>query len=40
MSRVASAPYTIDESERSLLASVQLWMSRLQLLTAVVSQRS
>jgi len=31
------ALYTINEGEKSLLASVQLWMSRLQLVMAVVS---
>jgi len=32
--------YIIDEGDKSLLSSVQLWMSRLQLVTAVVSPQS
>ena len=32
--------YIINEGDKSLLSSVQLWMSRLQLVTAVVSQQS
>ena len=35
-----TVPYTVNEGDKSLLSSVQLWMSRLQLVTAVVSERS
>ena len=34
-----AAPYTINEGDKNLMSSVQLWMSKLQLVTAVVSLR-
>ena len=35
-----TAPYIVNESDKSLMSSVQLWMSRLQLVTVVVSAES
>lgn len=34
-----AAPYAANEGDKNLMSSVQLWMSKLQLVTAVVSSR-